>query len=203
MMRTMASQLGTEINTVVERVRAGMVRITNGPHGSGAGCILHSDGLLLTNAHVARSRRLTVSLEDGRSFPARLLGSDRSSDLAALSIEAMDLPSIELGESSRLRPGELVFSLGFPWGVDGGLTYGIVIGQGAWPIEAPGSNNELLAASLHLRPGHSGGPMFDALGRLVGLNTIMQGADVGVAVPIDRAKTFLRDTIGEKLERAA
>ncbi len=202
-MTGMAAQLGTEISTLAEGVRAGMVRITNGPRGSGAGCLLHSDGLVLTNAHVARSRRLTISLEDGRSFPAHFLGSNRSSDLAALSIDATDLPSIELGDSTRLRPGELVFSLGFPWGVDGGLTYGIVIGQGPWPIEAPGSKTELLAASLHLRPGHSGGPMLNARGQLVGLNTIMQGADVGVAVPIDRAKRFLRETIGEVLDRAA
>ncbi len=120
---------------------------------------------------------------------------DQQLDLAAIVVERSGLKAIPLGNSSCVRAGELVFSLGYPWGVDGGLTYGVVIQRGAWPLESARSRTEMLSASLHLRPGHSGGPMFNASGQIIGLNTIMQGRDVGVAVPINRAKQFLRDAL--------
>ena len=83
-------------------------------------------------------------------------------------------------------------ALGFPWGVTGGATTGVVIGAGAALPEWAGDGREWIAASLHLRPGHSGGPLVDARGRLVGINTMMNGPDVGVAVPVHVAVDFLK-----------
>lgn len=130
-----------------------------------------------------------------------MLAHDRYSDLAALAVDASDLPAIELGDSRQLRPGEWVFALGHPLGVRGGITGGVVIGLGADWADGPLAGREWLMAALHLRPGHSGGPIFDVEGRMVGVNTAMEGPDVGLAVPIHVAKTFLRDSL--KLERAA
>ena len=128
-----------------------------------------------------------------------MLAQNDSLDLAALSIDARDLPSISLGDSQRLRPGELVLALGHPWGVLGATTAGVVIGletrgQGA---ELPGFGQEWIVAGLHLRPGHSGGPLVDVQGRLLGVNTVMAGPDVGMAVPVHVVKDFLR----KELER--
>jgi S1-C subfamily serine protease len=124
-------------------------------------------------------------------------------DLAALKIDAGGLPTIALGESTKLRPGELVLSLGHPWGVEGAVTAGVVISIGVarqsgrllegaeWRGQRH-ADREWITASLHVRPGHSGGPMVDAGGRLVGINTIMAGPGVGVAVPVHVAKAFLK-----------
>ena len=108
--------------------------------------------------------------------------------------------AIAIGDSQRLQAGELVLALGFPWGVTGGATSGVVIGVGAGLPELRGDGREWLAASLHLRPGHSGGPMIDALGRLVGINTMMNGPDVGVAVPVHVAKRFLKQADEQRVQ---
>ncbi len=196
---------------LVEQVRQSLVSISNGRDGQGAGTIWHEDGLVLTNAHVVLSgpgrRRgsLSVRLWDERVLAARLLAFDRRHDVAALAVDANDLPTIELGESRRLRPGHWVLSVGHPWGVMGAASAGMVIGVGAnLPGMPNGANWELIAASLQLRPGHSGGPMVDASGRLVGINTMIAGPEVGLAVPVHVVKRFLKEALeAEGEERPA
>jgi S1-C subfamily serine protease len=178
-----------------------LVRIRNGRQGVGSGTIWHANGLIVTNFHViggqARGKTsmggaLSVVLPDGRELPATVLAHHPEYDLAALRVNATGLPTIELGDSRRLQAGQLVLALGFPWGVTGGATTGVVIGVGAGLPELGGDGREWLAASLHLRPGHSGGPMIDSAGRLVGINTMMNGPEVGVAIPVHVAKAFLK-----------
>lgn len=90
-------------------------------------------------------------------------------------------------------------AFGHPWGVEGAATAGIVIGQGAQMQGRPAFGHNWLAVGLHYRPGHSGGPLVDSAGRLVGINTIMAGPDVGLAIPVHEVKRFLKDS----LQRAA
>ncbi len=204
-------RLNGELADLASEVHASLVRVeTDGRHGSrraptwgsdppsaaGAGTIWHPDGLILTNAHVVWGRRLHVVLADRRRLPARLLACDRELDLAALSVEADGLPTIALGDSRLLQPGNWVVAFGHPWGVEGAATAGVVIGQGRTLPERPGFGREWLAVSTHYRPGHSGGPLVDAEGRLVGINTVMAGPDVGLAVPIHVIKSFLKDRLG-------
>lgn len=198
----MLHELQHNTAAIAEKVRRGMVRIESRGHGAGAGTVWHSHGLILTNAHVAASKNLLVRDHLGDHYPARVLASDQSLDLTALSISAVELPAIELGSSAVMRPGELIFAMGFPWGIDGGLTAGVLIGREAWwPVQrAP--RREWLMASVHLRPGHSGGPMVDARGRLIGINAIMRGPDVGAAIPVETAARFLQASLAN-LEEAA
>jgi serine protease Do len=137
-----------------------------------------------------------VVLPDGRRLPARILAQDWELDLAALAVEAQDLPTIEVGDSRELRPGSWVVAFGHPWGVESAATAGVVIGQGQMLPERPEFGRSWIAASLHYRPGHSGGPLVDAGGRLVGINTVMAGPDVGLAVPVQEVKGFLKRRIG-------
>jgi len=174
--------------------------VHNGQRGHGAGTIWHPNGLILTNAHVAANRNLRVTLADGRTFPAHLLARDPGLDLAALAIDASDLPAIELGRSQQLRPGEWVLALGHPWGQIGAATGGVVIDPCA-DLPEMETGREWLTVSLHLRPGHSGGPLIDAQGRLVGINTMMNGPDVGVAVPVHVVKRFLRESLERETAR--
>jgi serine protease Do len=115
-----------------------------------------------------------------------------------LAVEAERLPAIELGDSRSLVPGQWVLALGHPLGLSGAATAGIVIGAGSDLPEAPGPGREWVAVSLSLRPGHSGGPLVDVQGRLVGINTMMAGPEVGMAVPVQVVKEFLRRKLGHR-----
>ncbi len=190
-MTTALQQLSSEMADVVDGVRRSLVEIRDGRRGAGAGSIWHSDGLVLTNAHVVESRVVRVTLPDGREVDARVMAHDRGLDLAALAVEAEGLPSVPLGDSKHLQPGELVFAMGHPWGVTGATSAGVVIDVGVPLDNAPPVGREWVVASLRLRPGHSGGPMMDSRGRLVGINTMITGPEVAMAVPVHVAKAFL------------
>jgi serine protease Do len=191
-MNNLVQQLNDEMSGAVENVRQSLVEIRNG-QGAGAGTIWRADGLVVTNAHVVRGRHsLSVTLPDKRTFPARVLARDDRHDLAALSIDATDLPTIEVGDSRVLKAGQWVMAIGHPWGVAGAVTAGVVIGEGAQLPEMAVSGREWIAVSLHMRPGHSGGPLVDIDGRIVGINTMITGPDVGMAVPVHVVKAFLR-----------
>ena len=194
----MLQQLNGELASVVEMVGQGLVQVLNGRGSAGAGTIWHPDGLVVTCAHVLGRGPLRVRLPDGSSFPARMLASVHGHDLAALAVDATGLSVIELGASSRLQAGQWVMALGHPWGVVGAATAGVVIGMGREGEEASPHGRDWITVSLHLRPGYSGGPLVDAHGRLVGVNTMMVGPDVGVAVPVHAAKAFLRETVGSR-----
>lgn len=192
-MSTLLQQLNLEMSATVENIRRSLVKISNGRNGAGAGTLWHPDGLIITNAHVVRRGHISVTLPDGRTLPARCLAFDDKRDVAALAIDASGLPTIELGNSKQLQPGDWVLALGHPWGVSGAVTAGMVIDVGQ-PLEISTFKNEMIQIGLHLRPGHSGGPLVDADGRLVGINTMMAGPNVGLAVPIHVIKDFLHQT---------
>ncbi len=166
--------------------------------------VLHPEGLVLTNAHVVRRRRVEVATAEGTSLRGEVLAHDPHLDLAALMVEADDLPALEIGDSEDLEPGQWLLALGHPWGVAGAVTAGTVIGVGADLAEMPGAagGREWVAVGLHLRPGNSGGPLVDQDGRLMGVNTIAAGPDIGLAVPAHVAKRFLRRELGEEARGA-
>jgi serine protease Do len=168
---------------VIDDVLRSLVQVKNGRRGAGAGTIWHPQGLVVTNAHVAGRGPLRVELQDGRTLDAEILAVDRERDLAALRIAADGLPTIQLADSRAVRPGQWVMAVGHPYGVVGSATGGVVIGMGRqWP-EMPETKRDWIVVGLHMRPGHSGGPLVDARGRLLGINTMINGPEVGFAVP--------------------
>ncbi|MCA0456470.1 MAG: S1C family serine protease [Chloroflexi bacterium] len=203
-MPSIIQQLNESLANRISDVHESLVQISNG-RGAGAGTIWHADGLIITNAHVIRGHHgLNVTLTDGRKFPASVIAADDQLDLAALSINADNLPTIKTGDSRGLKAGHWVMAVGHPWGVQGAVTSGVVIGVGDQLPEMgqmqPG--REWIALSLHMRPGHSGGPVIDSEGKLVGINTMITGPDVGFAIPVHVVKTFLKEAIGSKAATA-
>jgi S1-C subfamily serine protease len=211
-MSLLLEQFNSEIASVVDEVKLSLVQISLGM-GNGAGTIWHSDGLIITNAHVVdeqgRSHRfayrygyrptrseISVTLADGTSLPAKVLAQDTEHDIAALAVDARELPTIRLGDSRTLRPGQLVLAVGHPWGVMGAVTAGIVVGSGSELPEMPGNARDWIMMDLKVRPGNSGGPLVDAQGQLIGINTIMTGPQSGAAVPIHSIKRFLKEALG-------
>ena len=195
-MLELLQQFNLEMSDTIEMVRHSLVQVRSDGRGFGAGSIWHADGLIVTNAHVVGSRSVSVSLPDGSMVPARLLARDDRLDVAALAVDAVGLPTIALGDSRDLHPGEWVMALGHPLGVPGAAAAGVVIGSGADLPETFGLQRDWIAVSLSLRPGHSGGPLVNAQGRLVGINTLMAGPEVGMAIPVHVVKEFLRRELG-------
>ena len=199
-MPTLLQRLNEQLSDLVETVLPSLVTVHAGGGrggGAGAGTIWHSDGLVMTNAHVVQRGPVEVVLRDGRRFPARVIAQDERLDVAALSIDAKGLPTIPLGESTALRPGQIVMATGHPWGVEGAVATGVVIGAGEH-VGTGRDHRELVAISLNLRPGNSGGPLTDAQGRLVGINAMVTGPEVGLAVPVHVVKRFLKKALGTK-----
>lgn len=192
---TVLERINAELGELSKEVQKSLVRVSSGERGEGAGTIWHAEGLILTNAHVVLNDDIRVTLPDGVRKKATLLAMDRELDLAALAVEAWDLPTIDLGSSDSMQAGEWVIAFGHPWGVHGAATAGVFIGQGRTVQERPQWGREWLAVSLHYRPGHSGGPLVDVNGNLIGINTVMVGPDVGLAVPIHAVKRFLKENL--------
>lgn len=194
-MSALLEQLNDELALVADGIKDSLVQVRGSRGGVGAGTIWHPDGLILTNAHVVQRPPLIVTLTDGRTLEARLLATDTSRDLAALMVEASGLPTVRLADSRKVQPGQWVLAMGHPWGVAGSVTAGAVIGleqedgHGRWP------GRQWIVVGLNLRPGYSGGPLVDARGRLLGINTMMTAHNVGMAVPVHVAAEFLREAL--------
>jgi serine protease Do len=184
--------------TAVDTVRASLVQIVSDEGSIGAGTIWQSDGLILTNAHVVLGREkrenLQVVLQTGERYPAKLIAADRERDLAALAIDAHDLPTIAIGHSASLHPGAWLMAIGHPWGVLDAITAGIVIANGARLPEIS-DDRQWIALDMQMRPGHSGGPLFNSSGEIVGVNTMILGPEISFAVPVDEVKTFLKQAM--------
>lgn len=173
---------------VAEELRRSTVLIQADGRGAGSGVIWSNDGLILTNAHVVRAQQVNVQLWDGREFSAIVVERNPRRDLAALSIEALDLPAAQAADSSLVRPGELAIAIGNPMGFVGALTTGVV--QALGPLRGLGVHS-WVQASVRLAPGNSGGPLADAKGRVIGINTMVAGR-LALAVPSNDVRDFLR-----------
>jgi serine protease Do len=163
--------------------------------GLGSGFIVEADGLVVTNHHViADARSVQVRLSDGRSFDAKVVGSDPATDLALLRLEGAEgLPVVVLGKSDALEVGDWVVAMGNPMGLDHSATVGIVSGKGRGSLGLyRDSYIDFLQTDADIAPGSSGGPLFNLRGEVVGINTAV-GASLqpGFAIPIDQAKRIV------------
>jgi serine protease Do len=162
--------------------------------GLGSGFIVSPDGLILTNAHVVReAKEVTVKLQDRREYTAKVLGIDNSTDIAVLRINAKNLPIVHFGDPSKLMVGDYVLAIGAPYGLDQTATSGIVSAKGrSLPSENGDNFVPFIQTDAAVNPGNSGGPLFDAAGNVIGINSQIYSRTggfqgVSFAIPIDVA----------------
>lgn len=159
----------------------------------GSGFVISKDGYIFTNNHVIeRADEIQIRLSDGREYRAEVRGTDKTTDIALLKIDAEnDLPVAKLGSSADLRVGEWVIAIGNPFGLAQTVTAGIVSATGR--VIGAGPYDDFIQTDASINPGNSGGPLFNLEGEVVGINTaiVAQGQGIGFAIPIDMAKEIL------------
>ncbi len=170
----------------------------------GSGFIIRADGFILTNNHViAEAEKLSVRLKDGRTFPAKVVGTDDKTDIAVLRVDASGLTAVQWGDSDALRIGQLVCAIGAPFNQDFSFTAGWVSGKGRTGLLGPTSPSiiyeDYIQTDAFINPGNSGGPLFDVEGRVIGMNTLINGIGRGLAFAIPSA--MLQDVAEQLISR--
>src|SRR5882762_7430804 len=173
----------------------------------GSGFLVRPDGYIFTNFHVVEGAdSVEVKLKDGREFPAKVVGTDEKTDIAVIKIDAANLPVVQMGDSDAVRVGQFAFAIGAPFKLDYTFTYGVISGKGRSKLLSNGGYNisDYLQTDASINPGNSGGPLCDIDGRVVGMNTLINGINrgLGFAIPINMAKEIGDELIaGRKIMR--
>src|SRR6184192_4514556 len=173
----------------------------------GSGFIVRPDGYIFTNFHVVEGAdKIDVKLRDGRNFPARMVGTDEKTDIAVIKIDAKDLSVVQLGDSDAVRVGQFAFAIGAPFKLDYTFTYGVISGKGRSKLFQTGgySISDYLQTDASINPGNSGGPLCDIDGKVIGMNTLINGMNrgLGFAIPSNMAKEIGAELIaGHKITR--
>src|SRR5438445_3249268 len=169
--------------------------------GQGSGFVIDKEGHILTNYHViADAQRVEVTMHNRKKYRAKVVGTDRSHDLAIVQIDAPNLTSAVLGDSRNLEVGQKVYAIGNPFGLSGTLTTGIV--SSIRSVREPDGMtiDEAIQTDAAINPGNSGGPLMNSHGEVIGINTMIassvgQSAGIGFAIPINTAKAVLNDLV--------
>src|SRR5256885_2305836 len=165
------------------------------------------DGFIYTNFHVVEGAdEIAVKLKDGREFKAKVVGTDEKTDIAVIKIEATDLPVAQFADCEAVRVGQFAFAIGAPFKLDYTFTYGVISGKGRSKLLATGgySISDYLQTDASINPGNSGGPLCDIDGKVVGMNTLINGLNrgLGFAIPSNLANEIGQQLIaGHKIVR--
>ena len=162
--------------------------------GTGSGFILSADGRILTNAHVVDgTRTVKITLRDGRTFEGQVVGVDSVTDVAVVKIDSTEpLPTVRLGSTANLSPGQWAIAIGNPLGLDNTVTAGIIsaIGRTSNQVGIPDKRVQFIQTDAAINPGNSGGPLLNDQGEVIGMNTAIRAnaQGLGFAIPIETAK---------------
>jgi len=186
---------------IVKRISPAVVAVrsykTDGDKALASGIVVGANGEILTNNHVVSNvTKIQVTLADGRELTAKNLGGDPLIDLAVIKIPATGLQAAQLGDSDELQVGQTAIAIGNPYGFERTVTVGVVSALGRSIPGGGASLTNLIQTDARIYPGNSGGPLLDSSGRVIGVNTVVVGGEVGVlgfAIPINTARRVLDD----------
>ncbi len=207
--------LSGAFEAVFRRARRSLVVVQSGRRGAGAGIIWRQGGIIVTNYHVIQRGRPFVALLEGmagagdRGYPARVVAAAPEIDLAVLQVDLSSVPSEELSvapiaDSRGLRVGQIALAIGHPWGQLGAVSLGVITGLGEVQVDHKGTTRwaflkgksiEVIRSDVHLAPGNSGSPLMNAAGGVVGVNTMIVGGDLGIAIPSHVVNAFVEEAL--------
>jgi serine protease Do len=196
--------LANTLGDLCQRASQSLVVVQNGRRGAGAGVIWRSDGIVVTNYHVIHRGRPRVSLMDGNDYSTRILARAEHIDLALLKLEIPDvegfrLPVAEIADSRKLRVGQIALALGHPWGQLGSVSMGVITSLGSVSLRWRKGSLRVIRTDVGLAPGNSGGSLIDASGAVIGINTMIVGGDLGIAVPSHAVNEFIDEILGKTI----
>ncbi|MEM6449225.1 MAG: HhoA/HhoB/HtrA family serine endopeptidase [Cyanobacteria bacterium P01_D01_bin.105] len=170
--------------------------------GTGSGFILTEDGTIVTNAHVVEGAdEVTVTFRDGQELRGEVIGEDSLTDVAVIKVDAANLPTVAVGNSDALRPGEWAIAIGNPLGLDNTVTAGIIsaTGRTSAQIKVPDKRVQFIQTDAAINPGNSGGPLLNERGEVIGVNTAIIGnaQGLGFAIPINRAMVIANELVAK------
>lgn len=194
---------------VIDAAMRSVVQVLSGGRGIGTGVVWRSDANsseIITNAHVVagaeqrnRNAGIRVVTADGREMDATVTATQPQLDLAMLRVSAGNLPAANVADSTHLRVGEIVYAIGNPWGNVGVVTAGIVSGAGDIAIQDTDRKAHYIRSDVQLAPGNSGGPLLNAEGAVVGINAMIFGGDLSVAIPSNVASEWIAGEPSEQV----
>lgn len=198
----LSASLTDALTSVCQHANRSLVVVQNGRRGAGAGVIWRPGGILVTNHHVIQRGKPRISLMDGREFSARVLAKAKHIDLAVLKIEipngeSHDLSAAPVADSQNLRIGQIALALGHPWGQIGSASMGIITSLGSVRLRWRRDTVDVIRTDAGLAPGNSGGPLINASGAVIGINTMIVGGDLGVAIPSHVVSEFVDRALGQ------
>ncbi|MBP7861766.1 trypsin-like peptidase domain-containing protein [bacterium] len=190
-------------NMRLQDVEELLKKMEKGSVGSGTGFVVRDNGYIVTNNHVvANAGKIEVSFQNGKNYDAQIVGTDSFSDLAILKIDAKNLPTLNFGNSSKVRPGEFSIAIGSPMGFKHTVTFGIISAVGRDVHDINGNIN-FLQTDAAINRGNSGGPLINIKGEVIGVNTAIItkqfAQNIGFAIPADIAKNVIDDLITDKV----
>jgi serine protease Do len=195
--------------SAVSTAKPSLVAVFDKRYGAGAGILWSADGLVLTNRHVLGRRHPKVLLNDERQLQAEVIATDEEVDLALLRLNGLEpliasspfpfkgkgsgdgVRAARIGDSTQLQVGELVFTLGHPWGQRNAASFGVVSQLGNAQTSGRRGLIPIIRTDARLAPGNSGGPLLNAAGEVVGINTMIVGGNQGIAIPAAVAVDFV------------
>ncbi len=202
----MDENLAEALVNAVQRVQRSVVVVQNGHRGAGAGVIWRPGGYVVTNYHVVAGGRARLTLANDRQVLARLVANDPEIDLALLQVDNGvyppafgEMPPALIADSRSLKVGQIVFAVGHPWGQRGYVTSGILSSLGEAATRGPRRSVAIIRSDVTLAPGNSGGPLVNAVGGVIGVNTLVIGGDLGVAIPSHIVEEFVTQAIGPRM----
>jgi serine protease Do len=204
----LSNTFAESLASVFERAGRSLVIVESDRHGAGAGVVWRPGGIVVTNHHVVSRGKSRLRLLNGEQYPARLVAQRPEIDLAILQADigqpdASDLPVAPVADSRDLRIGQIALAIGHPWGQVGAVSAGIISGLGSVPLQGGHGSITVIRTDVGLAPGNSGGPLMNASGGVIGINTMIIGGDLGVAIPSHLVEAFVAETLGERLHQTA
>lgn len=188
-----STELGGELAMLIEQVRESVAFVAH-RRGNGAGVIWRSDGLIVTNNHVAGGEEVGIRLYDGRELAGRVIARRPERDLALVTVEASELPAVSAGDSDRVRPGQLAVAIGHPAGYLAAASLGVVVAAGQAVTEEGLRTGDLIQTDVRIAPGSSGGPLIDVHGDVIGITTMVAGR-LSLAIPSNAVTEFVNRSL--------